>query len=402
MKRTLIILLLVLCLFSTGCWDQIEITDLALVVATGIDKGEKPGEEVAFTVQVANSRALIPDAGAGSKEGFWTAVGSGRTIREASYQLVHRVPRRLFFGHNRVLVVGEEVARSGVRPYLDRFLRSRESRPNLYILVARGKAQKVLETRMPTFQSSGIAMINLFDMGNNHAIVPMRLVQFLYDLTLENSGAVAPMVEVVEQTSVSAEEKEAGRKPETLLVAGLAVFDINGRMVGELSEKETLGLLWIRDWFQKTEVNVPCPVEGSRELVTLELIGSTTTTRVHIGEDGMPRFEIQLKLMLEVAEHFGDHRGLDRAWFIDSLEKRANEVVAGEIQAAVSKGQALNVDVFEFAEELKRQHPHEWRKLRNNWHDIFPVVEVTVNSETLIGNRGMSVENPDGQLKGLR
>ena len=84
---------------------------------------------------------------------------------------------------------------------------------------------------MPSFQSSAMALITLFELGNNHAVVPMRLVQFIYDLTLENTGAVAPIVEVVEQTSVSAGEKGTSQ-PKTLSVGNLAVFDNNGHMVG--------------------------------------------------------------------------------------------------------------------------------------------------------------------------
>jgi spore germination protein KC len=401
MKRILALILMVTCVFCTGCWGQTEITDLALAVATGVDKGEQPGQQVAFTIQVANPRALVPGEGGGSEEAFWTATGRGKTIREATFQLAHLVPRRIFFGHNRILVVGEEAARSGILPYLDRYFRSRETRPNLYILVARGRAQQVLETKMPSFQSSAMALITLFELGNNHAVVPMRLVQFIYDLTLENTGAVAPIVEVVEQTSVSAGEKGTSQ-PKTLSVGNLAVFDNNGHMVGELGETETLGLLWIRNWMERTDISVPCPIEGPGEPVDLELVGSTTATRVHIGKEGRPRFEIQLRVMLDVAEHFGDHPGLDQVWFLDSLEKRANTVIAQQIQSAVSKAQALNVDVFEFSEELRRQHPKEWEKISHNWQDIFPMVEVTVSSKTMIGNRGSAAENPDSELKVLR
>lgn len=401
MKRILALILIVTCLFCTGCWDQIEITDLALVIATGIDMGDKPGQNVVLTIQVANPRVLVPGEGGGTTEAFWTARGEGKTIREATYQISHRIPRRIFFGHNRIMVIGEEVARSGVELYMDRYVRSRETRPNIYVLVARGRAQRVLETTMATFQSSGMALINLFDLGQNHAIVPMRMTQFLYDLTLENTGAVAPIVDVVEQASVSVEEQKDGARM-ALSIGNLAVFDMKGRMVGELGETETLGLLWIRGWVQRTEISVPCPVKGSKEPVDLELVGSTNAIKVHIDKSGLPRFEVQLRVMLDVAEHFGEHPGLDHAWYVESLAKRANTVIAQQIQSAVSKAQALNVDVFEFSEELRRQHPEEWKKLGRNWQDVFPMVEVTVSSKTLIGNRGMAVENPDAALKELK
>lgn len=401
MKRLLAFFLIITCSLTAGCWDQIEIIDLALVIATAIDKGDDPDNKVVLTIQVANPRMFIPGEGGGGdgEKAFWTATGTGKTIREATFGISHRVPRSLFFGHNRLMIVGEEVAREGIMPYLDRYFRSRETRPNLYILVARGRGQDILETNMATFRSSGMALINIFDLGNNHTVVPVRLVQFVYDLTSACQAAVAPMVQVVVQSSVSIEEAKHASRLQTLSVKGLAVFNSEGQMVGEMNETETAGLLWIRNWAEKHQLTVPCPIESAKASVDLDLMGSTSKTRVEIGEDGIPRFDIEVRTVFDVGEHFGNHMGMDQSWYIDSLAKRANTTIAREIQAAVSKAKALNADVLGFAEEVHRQHPREWEVIRNNWPDIFPLVEVNVSSMSEITTRGMSAENPDDSLK---
>lgn len=404
MKRLLAFFLIITCSLTAGCWDQIEIIDLALVIATAIDKGDDPDNKVVLTIQVANPRMFIPGEGGGGdgEKAFWTATGTGKTISEATFGIAHRVPRRIFFGHNRLMIVGEEVARDGIIPYLDRYFRSRETRPNLYILVARGRGQEILETNMATFRSSGMTLINLLDLGNTHTVVPIRLVQFVYDLTSASSAAVAPMVQVVEQSSVNIEEMKEGTRPRTLSVKSLAVFNSGGRMVGEMNNAETMGLLWIRDWAELNELTVSYPIVESMESLTLDLVGSTTKTRVEIGEDGIPRFEIELRAVFDVSEHFGERPGVDHTWYIDSLEKRANTVIERDIQAAVSKAQALNADVLGFGEEVYRQHPREWERLRNNWPDIFPMVEVTVSSTSEINTRGMSAEKPDNLFEVLK
>ena len=401
MKRLLAFFLIITCSLTAGCWDQIEIIDLALVIATAIDKGDDPDNKVVLTIQVANPRMFIPGEGGGGdgEKAFWTATGTGKTISEATFGISHRVPRSLFFGHNRLMIVGEEVAREGIMPYLDRYFRSRETRPNLYILVARGRGQDILETNMATFRSSGMALINIFDLGNNHTVVPVRLVQFVYDLTSACQAAVAPMVQVVVQSSVSIEEAKHASRLQTLSVKGLAVFNSEGQMVGEMNETETAGLLWIRNWAEKHQLTVPCPIESAKASVDLDLMGSTSKTRVEIGEDGIPRFDIEVRTVFDVGEHFGNHMGMDQSWYIDSLAKRANTTIAREIQAAVSKAKALNADVLGFAEEVHRQHPREWEVIRNNWPDIFPLVEVNVSSMSEITTRGMSAENPDDSLK---
>ena len=219
-----------------------------------------------------------------------------------------------------------------------------------------------------------MALINIFDLGNNHTVVPVRLVQFVYDLTSACQAAVAPMVQVVVQSSVSIEEAKHASRLQTLSVKGLAVFNSEGQMVGEMNETETAGLLWIRDWAERNQLTVPCPGESAKASVDLDLMGSTSKTRVEIGEDGIPRFDIEVRTVFDVGEHFGNHMGMDQSWYIDSLAKRANTTIAREIQAAVSKAKALNADVLGFAEEVHRQHPREWEVIRNNWPDIFPLV----------------------------
>ena len=65
MKRLLAFFLIISCIFTTGCWDQIEITDLALVIGTALDKGNDPENKVALTIQVANPRMFLPGEGGG-------------------------------------------------------------------------------------------------------------------------------------------------------------------------------------------------------------------------------------------------------------------------------------------------------------------------------------------------
>jgi len=392
-KRGLAVILILVVLSSAGCWDQNEILDLALVVAIGIDKGRNPEEQVILTIQVANSRAIIPGdgGGGGAAEAFWTVTGRGRTGRQATYQLSHRVPRIIFFGHNRVFIIGEDAARSGMIPYLDRINRSQQSRPSMYLAIARGTAQNVLETRMPTFQSSGLALVNLFELGNRHNIYPVRLYEFNYNLNTGTTSAVAPIVAVARQTSVS--EAEGSQSAKALVVKNLAVFDHEGRMIGELEEVETLGFLWVRNGFTSRELIVSCPVAGPQEPVALELRHSKSRTVVESGRNGLPRFRIQVESEFDLAEHFGDHAGMNNPLYLDSLEKRANTQVVKEIDAVIRKARELNADVLGLGEEVRRQRPDLWPALKMNWPDVFPMVEIVAESKSVIRSRGLTVES---------
>lgn len=404
MRKVVVTLLLPLLLVTGGCWDQREINDLAMVVATAADVVHEAGnEQVRLTLQIANPIALVPGQGGGGGGGgggpgapkaFWTVAGTGRTVGAASLSIVERIPKPIFFGQDRLTLVGERAARLGITPLLDRPLRNRETRRSMYLAIARGEAKRVLEVEMPTFRATGLAISNLFDLeGGRQAIMPVDFGEFAYNLSTGTTSPVAPVVEVVPQTSISAEDRKSlGAVPQAIKVSRVAVFSPGGKLVDFFDEKETLGLMWVLNKIKTREIIVPCPVEGPVEPVVMGLVRSKSRIIVHLEKNGLPSFEVKVRTTCDLWEHFGTHPGLLTPQYYESLERRVNTSIEREIMHTVRKAQSLHADVFGFGEEVKRQHYPEWKRMAQDWPEIFPVVKVTVKAETGFRHRGLSVE----------
>ncbi|NLV17104.1 MAG: Ger(x)C family spore germination protein [Syntrophomonadaceae bacterium] len=400
MKRVFAFLIIISLTFTMGCWDKKEITDLGIVVGLALDKGVKPDREVLATIQIANPKAFLPGGVSGNDEAFWTATGKGFTGRDAVDNMDYRIPKEVYFGQTRLLIIGKDAAQDGILPYLDRIWRSRQVRANMYITIAEGTGKSILEVVMPTFRSSAIAMVNFFSMGNREAILPMTLAEFTHDLSTSKGGAVAPMVATVEQSSVTLEDKKKdGSAPQTILVEKLAVFNSDGKMVGVFNEEETKGLVWILDKIESMLIKVPSPDNEVSEPVALRCTKSKRKTVVKLDEDGLPHFEIQVQADTTVEEYFGEGGELSKKWFLNSLEKRVNICIEQEIMAAIQKGKVLNCDVFLFGEEVKRQHVRAWNSnLKDRWEEIFPLVPVEVKVNSRIFSQGLSGDSP-GTIK---
>lgn len=56
MRRLVVLVLLVITLFTTGCWDLKEIEDLGLVTGIGVDTA--PRGKIELWVQVLNPRVV--------------------------------------------------------------------------------------------------------------------------------------------------------------------------------------------------------------------------------------------------------------------------------------------------------------------------------------------------------
>lgn len=405
-----VIILLVLSSLPYGCWDREEINEMALVVGTTADYTELEGGKtgVKVTAQVANPAVMAGaqggatggtgGAGGGDASGskaFWTITESGQTIREAIFKMDSRVPKQLFFGHARVQLFGDRAARAGMAPFLDRLVRSRQSRENDYIAVTKEDPGRILAQESPLFMATSLALDDIFrNKDGREAIMAVNHADFDYRISTGITCPVAPVVVNVPQTSLSSTESESKRASNTIAVSGLAAFDQEGRLVDYFNERETKGLLWILNRAKSQVLTIPCFVDGTEEPVSLRQVNAKSNISVNIGEDGLPSFTIKTRAFFDVLEHFGTHQGLSDTNFISSLEDMAAGQIINEIEAAVIKSQQINTDVFGFGEAVRRKHRRDWQRYKDQWRDIFPAVKVTVDCETQIRDRELTVEPP--------
>lgn len=416
-KIVYVIILLVLSSLPYGCWDRVEINEIALVVGTTADYTELEGGKtgVKVTAQVANPAVMAGahggatggaggaggGVGTGESKAFWTITETGQTIREAISKMDYTVPEQLFFGHARVQLFGERAARAGIYPFLDRLVRSRQSRENDFIAVTKGDPGRILEQESPLFMATSLALDDIFrNKDGREAIMAVNHADFDYRISTGITCPVAPVVEIVPHTSLSSTERESGRARNTIAVSGLAAFDRDGRLVDYFNERETKGLLWVLNRAKRQVLTIPYFVDGAEEPVSLRQVNAKSKIGVSIGEDGLPSFEIKLRVSFDVLEHFGIHQGLSDVDFISNLEDMACGQIINEIEAAVIKSQQINTDVFGFGEEVRRKHRRDWQRYKDQWRDIFPEVKVTVDCQTQIRDRELTVEPPASHKEG--
>lgn len=139
--------LVLLPLLLTGCWDRIEVNDIAFVLGSSIDK---ENGLIRSTVQIALPSQL---GGAGSEGGGGGTSGSktflmlsktAPTVYTANKEMQTSLSRVLNYSHRRVTLYGEEFARTGIGEQIDTFARFPQNRLTTYIVVTRGPAYKVL------------------------------------------------------------------------------------------------------------------------------------------------------------------------------------------------------------------------------------------------------------------
>ncbi|MDY8026334.1 Ger(x)C family spore germination protein, partial [Paenibacillus polymyxa] len=138
-RKTVFRLLLVLLvpMLLSGCWERQELNEMAFVLGMGLDKAES-GYKV--TLQVVIPSAIASQAAGGTGGAGVPVIVSSFTVptiyeAQRKYNLVSA--RASYYGHIRILVIGEELARAGIKEVLDMLKRSREPRNDFYAMVAK-------------------------------------------------------------------------------------------------------------------------------------------------------------------------------------------------------------------------------------------------------------------------
>lgn len=158
MKRyTLIMLVFIIPLTMTGCWDRVELEEEAYVISVGIDKAKDNENMFSITYRIADTEGASQVQNGGQRRSGEDTSEiitlsapeflTGRDLITAS------VARRLNFSHVRVLVIGESLATTpDVYRAIMSTLRDREFRRYAYVMVSRESAEDFIRSNKPRLE----------------------------------------------------------------------------------------------------------------------------------------------------------------------------------------------------------------------------------------------------------
>jgi spore germination protein KC len=376
-KVLLAFLLVVFSLTSTGCLGKQEINDLALVMAVGLDTGKKPGT-VMLTAQIARPADARGQTGApsgGTGEPIWSATAEGKSVFEAVRNLGRYSSRRVFWAHNFVIIIGEDLARQGIGEIVDFFTRNHELRMRTWVVVAKGKASQLVSTQTGLEVIPGEAIDNLFRYSEIISSAPrsdMRTLQAAY-----LSDSTHPTLAKVQIRSREISNKKPGQfgSIKQVELAGAAVFN-KDKMVGWLTPEETRGMLWFTEKVESGVVTLPCS-ENAKKNTTLELKQQKFKVTPSY-KNGTPSFDVQATSYADLVESGCESQ--DETALIQKLEGKLQQRLRAEIQGVVNKAQkTYKVDFLNLGKVFQNTYPIEWRSLRQTWMEDFPKAKVNVH-----------------------
>lgn len=383
-----VLLLLVICgttPFLSGCWDRIEITDLAIVTAAAIDK--KGNDQIELSVQVFIPSSISSGGGQGGSSqggsGVTTMVrfAKGSNIADALSKLQSKLPRKIFWGHCKVFVFGEKLAKEGIQEQLDFLLRHPQPREKANVYVSKGEAKPILESLPPLENYSGEVLRELSDL---HIGMQVTLQDLDEMLTGTPQAAALPFIKILPPGKG---QKKLQGIP---YIFGTAVFK-KDKMTGTMTEKETRGLLWLRDEVESYTVTIK--PKGEKGEISLSPVSAKVKIIPQIinGE-----WKILVKINTDGAViQNGTNLNLSNPKSLKAAERAYQKDIEKRIEMAFLHTQDKKADILGLGKDFYRKYPKQFNKVDNHWDEIFAEMEVEVDVAAHIRRQGY-INKPAG------
>ena len=160
-KRKIMIIGVSLCCL-TGCWDKVEINELAIGEMVGIDIDPETETHTVY-YQIVNPEAVAVQKGSAIKSPVYTYKVQGASIGELEQKAEGILPRKLFPDHYQSIVFTERYAQQGLQPFINFYERQYNRRSDLYLFITDSPLTDVMMTYSPLDRLPGHALRALIE-----------------------------------------------------------------------------------------------------------------------------------------------------------------------------------------------------------------------------------------------
>lgn len=367
---------------------------MGLIVGTSMDlekqkespeesAGQAGGPPQRDRITITNQFVTAETTGKGTKNGssqqkaYNNVSETGDAILPTLRKMILRIDKRAFAEHSKVIVIGEDLARTlDLQKILDFYIREQEMRPSGLLLIAQNRASKTLESKKPM----DIPAFRLVEMTHGHG----RTTKILPPTTLTKiEGKLHSGASFLLQNIVSTKGE--------IKFTGAAVIEGRTRKLrGILNEKEMEGLTWITGKGKGGLVKSVDKKTG--EPIIYEMLSMKSKIKPHVDGTNIS-FNIEIESEGRIAEHWVVSEKTIETDFLKRVEKAVEEEVEHLVENVLDKIQhEYKTDVAGFGNKLRIKHPHLWKTVKKDWDQTFSEVPIQYEVKITIKDYGTSVE----------
>lgn len=374
--ETVIIVVIIIMLVGWGKYIipiKLEISDTQVVEVIGLDLGDD--DKVSLSLLFEPLRAEKDE---GPKEKLLTVTASSFIGTEKGIQ---NYEDKIFIGsHVKDVIVGENMAKDNLVRAIEYISKNNEFRLDSKIYIAKESSASELFNQginNDYILSNRIDTLSLSDKGERE-VRNLEVVDVVRMLLSKNKSGVIPCIQIVENGEkqladyVINSSKEEKKRVE---LAGYAVIK-DAKLIGYLGNVESMGYDFVRNLISEEGIRL---VQGD-DVVGVAMTNSGAKMEYEFSGDTLTKVIIKIDTINSVLETDSGRNVF--AGDIKVLEELENNYIEDVVKTTIRYSQNVNVDFLEIGVNLELEHPYKWRKIKDNWEEMFSTIpiEVEVNS----------------------
>lgn len=343
------IIILILVLFITGCFDYQEINNTAIVTGIGLDYLD---DKYFITYEILNIKSSNEEQKNDEKK--YVVNANGDSITDAIINAENKIAKETSYSHLEVLLISNSVARNGISNIKDYFVRNSRFTNSFYIITSMSNSPKeVLSFKSINSPLSSTTIIDLLKTTNSTISLDNK-DSFDYQIARikDDSDIVIPNIKLNQEIDLD----------------GMSVFKNNEYNYKiDIYETQIYGLLK-----KKIKNNLIVNDKGAIEI-----------DMININYDYTNNINIDIKMEAKIKEINDKNFDLKDNKYLNELEQSFIKDLKIRIDSFIKRSIKNDSDILDFKGII-------FRKTRNNnidWHQDF-----TVNIDLHINRSGALFE----------
>ena len=383
---------LVLCLLPlmlTGCWDSTEVNNRSIILEFSLDKNtdyaydpnklldEQPIYTMAYTLpdfgKLSGTNSLAKDVET-------NIIIQAPTIAASMDDLETRSKNSVSFSHVKAIFLGEDLLKDPVlfKRTMDSLSRDMLIARNVPILAVNGKASITTEIENNEQPILGLYIMDYFNNKERASSFFQKQLVGNYIKEMEDTGVSTMPVFHVENADI---QKETG---EIDIRGGAVIY--NHELVGYLTKEEVRSQLFVEGNIK----NSPVIIKYEDNLLTYNIKREKSKVKFKDSSNG-PECLIKIQVDGNISEYLSEHGvKLTRDGTIEEVKELIADEIIAQIQIGVNKSKEMNMDFLGIGQEFYRYHPKVWTKYKSEWlNDVYQKMPITIEVNVDIQNTGM-------------
>lgn len=384
-KKIFLLILILSSFFLTGCINSVKLSEQAIVQAISLDLED---DKIKIGLQLFSPSKSGEGKVGASVDNAKILEATGDTITQAMQNISLLQGKKIFTGHNKVIIIGEDLAKNNLSQTLEFFSSTSFARKNVSIATCKGKAIDIIKAKinqgMLPAETLQKIIVNASEIGYADNIL---LYEFESAMQNNHDSAILPIFDVKKEEKK--DDKEQIESLSNIYISGSGIITDEG-LVHVMSMSQTRGILWITDKVDLTTVISSTDVYS---LCTINISNSKTKITPHVEQDSII-FDINIACKGTLGElHLRDGKNAttdDIKGIQKAIEKAIKDECNNAFYSAVIENKA---DIFNFGNMVWYENVEIWKTLKDNWSETATDIEINVKVDVDVDSIGLKFKN---------